>query len=202
MVSPVSSSLLVPLRLWVACCCQGHWVMCASIPSGASGLRNHHGDDTRILSAAPAVGRAVVAFTVLWGRVMGTAMVLGASGYQSHRCCLGFSDLGYSPWYLEGKVQSLILVGLSQLSTTVITVAYGFQCHCSSWSLQSWVSVLSWFYQLHKFQSTYLQMHRCVTLSSIPMCHVENPRMGYICPAGCSLKGRDKGNDSCWLQLQ
>lgn len=71
--------------------------MCASTPSGASGLSNHHGGDTRFLSAAPAVGRAVVAFTVLWGRVMGTAIVLGASGYQNHCCCLGFLGLGYSP---------------------------------------------------------------------------------------------------------
>ena len=56
--------------------------------------------------------------------------------------------------------------------------------------------LLSWFHHLYYIQSTYFKMYRCKSLSGVLVFCAEGSLQGYGCPMGCSLKGRDKGNDS------
>lgn len=56
-------------------------------------------------------------------------------------------------------------------------------------------SALTQLHCLLGFQSTYLQMHGCMYLSHVLLCHSGNLLVDE-CPSKCYLEGRDKGNNS------
>ena len=63
--------------------------------------------------------------------------------------------------------------------------------------LQAPLSLFPQFRLLCVFQSTHLQMYRCVDLSSVLVCWVEEPLLSYGCFTSCGLKSSDKGSISC-----
>lgn len=63
------------------------------------------------------------------------------------------------------------------------------------------LSLLHWFSCLHEVQLLHLQMYRCMDLSSILVCCTEKTLLGYGCPTGYKLKGRDKGMIHITLML-
>ena len=160
---------------------------------------------------------ASTTFAVAWGRgttstagvgvgVSGTSttsgvvgVVHGGRGTQSCKCHRGWRDGVVGPIatashfpVATGTTAARRLESCALL-LLLLPSSLGLWLSCHGRGLGSWalLPLIPQFRLLCVFQSTHLQMYRCVDLSRVLVCWAEEPLLSYGCFTSRRLKGRD-----------